>query len=44
MGQVEADRPGDAAAVSMVLMVSSLALLAIFDLIRRRVTRYEEPT
>jgi sulfate transport system permease protein len=43
MGQVEADRPGDAAAVSMVLMVSSLALLAIFDLIRRRVTRYEEP-
>ncbi len=43
LSQVEADRPGQAAAVSMVLLVSSLALLAIFDLARRRISRHEEP-
>jgi sulfate transport system permease protein len=44
MGQVEADQPGDAAAVSLVLLVTSLALLFGFDLLRRRVSRHEEPT
>lgn len=43
MGQVEADQPGDAAAVSLVLLASSLALLVGFDLVRRRVSRHEEP-
>jgi sulfate transport system permease protein len=42
-GQVEADRPGTAAAVSVVLLVASLALLAVFDLLRRRISRHEEP-
>jgi sulfate transport system permease protein len=40
-GQVETDNPGSAAAVSIVLLVSSLALLATFDLIRRRISRHE---
>jgi len=43
MGQVEADQSGDAAAVSLVLLASSLALLVAFDLVRRRVSRHEEP-
>lgn len=43
MGQVEADQPGDAAAVSLVLLMASLALLLGFDLLRRRVSRHEEP-
>ncbi len=42
-GQVEADRPGSAAAVSVVLLVVSLLLLTGFDLIRRRITRHDEP-
>jgi sulfate transport system permease protein len=41
-GQVETDNPGSAAAVSVVLLVASLALLAIFDLLRRRISRHEE--
>lgn len=43
-GQVEADSPGSASAVSVVLLVASLGLLATFDLLRRRISRYEEPT
>ena len=43
IGQVEADQPGAAAAVSMVLLVASLVLLTVFDLLRRRVSRHEEP-
>ena len=43
-GQVEADRPGSAAAVSVVMLVTSLGLLTVFDLLRRRVSRHEEPT
>jgi sulfate transport system permease protein len=43
-GQVEADDPGSAAAVSVVLLASSLVLLAAFDLLRRRISRHEEPT
>ncbi len=43
-GQVEADDPGAAAAVSVVLLVSSLVLLTLFDMLRRRVSRHEEPT
>jgi sulfate transport system permease protein len=43
-GQVEADDPGSAAAVSVVLLASSLLLLAAFDLLRRRISRHEEPT
>lgn len=42
-GQVEADQPGAAAAVSVVLLVASLGLLAVFDLLRRRISRHEEP-
>jgi sulfate transport system permease protein len=42
-GQVEADSPGSAAAVSVVLLASSLLLLAAFDLSRRRISRHEEP-
>ena len=42
-GQVEADRPSAAAAVSVFLLVASLAVLVIFDLIRRRLSRHEEP-
>ena len=41
-GQVEADEPGAAAAVSVVLLVVSLAVLTIFDLLRRRISRHEE--
>jgi sulfate transport system permease protein len=43
IGQIEADQPGDAAAVSIVLLVASLALLTTFDVLRRRVSRHEEP-
>jgi sulfate transport system permease protein len=43
-GQVEADDPGAAAAVSVVLLASSLVLLTLFDILRRRVSRHEEPT
>jgi sulfate transport system permease protein len=43
-GQVEADRPGAAAAVSVVLLVASLVLLTAFDVLRRRISRHEEPT
>jgi sulfate transport system permease protein len=42
-GQVEADRPGSAAAISIVLLAVSLLLLATFDLLRRRITRHDEP-
>lgn len=42
-GQVEADRPGSAAAVSVVLLLASLVLLTTFDLLRRRITRHDEP-
>jgi sulfate transport system permease protein len=42
-GQVEGDAPGSASAVSVVLLVASLALLAAFDLLRRRISRHEEP-
>lgn len=42
-GQVEGNRPGAASAVSVVLLVASLLLLLAFDLIRRRITRHEEP-
>jgi sulfate transport system permease protein len=41
-GQIEMDTPGSAAAVSVVLLASSLALLAVFDLLRRRISRHEE--
>jgi sulfate transport system permease protein len=43
IGQVEADQPGAAAAVSIVLLLSSLALLTLFDLLRRRLSRHDEP-
>jgi len=42
-GQVEADRPSAAAAVSVFLLVASLAVLVTFDVIRRRLSRHEEP-
>jgi sulfate/thiosulfate transport system permease protein len=42
-GQVEADAAGAAAAVSVVLLVAALGLLAAFDLLRRRVSRHAEP-
>jgi sulfate/thiosulfate transport system permease protein len=42
-GQVEADRPTAAAAVSVFLLVASLAVLVSFDLVRRRLSRHEEP-
>ena len=42
-GQVEADRPGAAAAISIVLLGVSLVLLMSFDLLRRRITRHDEP-
>jgi sulfate/thiosulfate transport system permease protein len=42
MGQVEADQPGDAAAVSMLLLVTSLIVLTGFDLLRRRLSRHDE--
>lgn len=43
-GQVEADRPGAAAAISIVLLGVSLVLLMSFDLLRRRITRHDEPS
>jgi sulfate transport system permease protein len=42
MSQVEADQPGAAAAVSMLLLVSSLVVLTTFDLLRRRMSRHDE--
>jgi sulfate transport system permease protein len=42
-GQVESDRPGAASAVSVVLLVGSLLLLTAFDVLRRRISRHEEP-
>ena len=42
-GQVEADKPAAAAAVSVLLLVVSLAVLVVFDLLRRRLSRHEEP-
>jgi sulfate transport system permease protein len=41
-GQVEADKPGSASAVSVVLLVVSLAVLVVFDILRRRISRHEE--
>jgi sulfate transport system permease protein len=41
-GLIEGDRPGAAAAVSIVLLVFSLVLLTAFDLIRRRISRHSE--
>jgi sulfate/thiosulfate transport system permease protein len=41
-GQVEADRPTAAAAVSVFLLIASLAVLLVFDLIRRRLSRHDE--
>jgi sulfate transport system permease protein len=41
-GLIEGDRPGAAAAVSIVLLVFSLVLLTSFDLIRRRISRHSE--
>jgi sulfate transport system permease protein len=42
IGQVEADRPDAAAAVSLFLLVTSLVVLTVFDVIRRRLSRHEE--
>jgi sulfate transport system permease protein len=42
-GQVEADRPGSAAAVSVVMLLVSLGLLTSFDLLRRHVSAHAEP-
>jgi sulfate/thiosulfate transport system permease protein len=42
-GQVEADQPGAAAAVSVVLLAASLLLLTSFDIVRRRISRHDEP-
>jgi sulfate transport system permease protein len=41
-GLIEGDRPSDAAAVSIVLLVFSLVLLTAFDILRRRLSRYSE--
>jgi sulfate transport system permease protein len=41
-GLIEGDRPGAAAAVSIVLLVFSLVLLTAFDLLRRRISRHSE--
>ena len=41
-GSVQNDDPQGAAAVSIVLLVASLAMLLALDLIRRRATRHEE--
>jgi sulfate transport system permease protein len=43
-GLVEADRPGSAAAISIVLMVVSLALLVTLDVVRRRLSRHDGST
>ena len=42
ISQVEADQPGAAAAVSVLLLVTSLAVLTAFDLLRRRLSRHDE--
>jgi sulfate transport system permease protein len=42
-GQVEADDPGAAAAISVVPLVAALLLLTAFDLLRGRISRHEEP-
>jgi sulfate transport system permease protein len=42
ISQVEADQPGAAAAVSMLLLVTSLVVLTVFDLLRRRLARHDE--
>jgi sulfate transport system permease protein len=41
-GLVEGDRPGAAAAVSVVLLLVSLVLLTVFDLVRRRISRHSD--
>lgn len=41
-GRVEMEDPGSAAAVSVVLLATSLALLTVFDLLRRRILRHSE--
>lgn len=42
ISQVEADQPGAAAAVSMLLLITSLVVLTAFDLLRRRMSRHDE--
>jgi len=42
ISQVEADQPGAAAAVSMLLLVTSLVVLTVFDMLRRRMSRHDE--
>jgi sulfate transport system permease protein len=42
ISQVEADQPGAAAAVSMLLLITSLVVLTAFDLLRRRLSRHDE--
>jgi sulfate transport system permease protein len=42
IGQVEADQPATAAAVSVFLLVSSLVVLTTFDILRRRMSRHDE--
>jgi sulfate/thiosulfate transport system permease protein len=42
ISQVEADQPGAAAAVSMLLLMTSLVVLTVFDMLRRRMSRHDE--
>ena len=42
ISQVEADQPGAAAAVSMLLLITSLVVLTSFDILRRRMSRHDE--
>lgn len=42
IGQVEADQPATAAAVSVFLLVTSLVVLTTFDILRRRMSRHDE--
>jgi sulfate transport system permease protein len=42
IGQVEADQPAAAAAVSLFLLISSLVVLTVFDILRRRLSRHDE--
>jgi sulfate transport system permease protein len=42
IGQVEADQPATAAAVSVFLLVTSLIVLTTFDILRRRMSRHDE--
>jgi sulfate transport system permease protein len=42
ISQVEADQPGAAAAVSMLLLMTSLVVLTAFDFLRRRMSRHDE--